>query len=689
MNASFSDELEATHVTLDDGDSPTFNMTYSHYTNQPKHKIRTSRNHRAATARRYPDPVPNSSISFNNLGNADSPSQSPTVPPILSPPHDASLGELQLRIDEPPNAMDAHLWRYLVVDKPSLRLVLERFPPNVQGWGFKLGPNPISPWDRRYFVFSAKFLLWFVNNSSESRCLGCYYLPGASWKRDVRGKRACIQITPVVPRRPGDKWKSVMMAPTSEECQERWEEHLARYTRPAEDATPPTAFIIGEPLPLEKMVSVKKDSSGTTALGLRGLPPNWERVLISEGFTADDFLNHRATIELVVGFAEQHRSSVDNHTIASHVNPKRVRIQEQVEALEPVDSSHSEGLDRSQKRKSLTTLLSNGDPSDLFTDLVKIDSGSQGEVYKAVRKEDGKTVALKRINLRRPEKEIPALRNEIFIMANSHHPNIVNFYACYQPIPNQLWISMEFMAGGKLTDIIGKESPVFRDCDIAYVVKVLCDALDYLHSKDLIHRDIKSDNVLLDGTGRLALADFGFGADLTDERKRETVVGTPYWMAPEVIRGDPYDDKADIWSLGILVLELVNGEPPNIRLPQMKALYTIISSPPPRVDPDLGRDPGLSDIVASMLQTVPEERWSARRLLSHPFLESRTTQQDFAVRHTHGKLDTNATHPTLSPTPTHAAGSQVPAKHIDVCGNMEGKSLLPAGRVQAHSSQLV
>ena len=216
-------------------------------------------------------------------------------------------------------------------------------------------------------------------------------------------------------------------------------------------------------------------------------------------------------------------------------------------------------------------------------------------------------------------------------MSGSSHPNIINFYSCYLPSKDTLWISMEYMSGGKLTDLITRNE-TFSDEDVAYVAKTLCSALAYLHERGLLHRDIKSDNVLIDKTtGKLALADFGFGADLTDGRKfRETVVGTPYWMAPEVIRGDPYDDRADIWSLGILLLELVDGEPPNIHLSQMKALYTIVSSPPP--EPKSQRGPELHDFVSQALQTNPEGRAAATALLDHSFLTLAHTQHVFASR---------------------------------------------------------
>ena len=122
---------------------------------------------------------------------------------------------------------------------------------------------------------------------------------------------------------------------------------------------------------------------------------------------------------------------------------------------------------------------------------------------------------------------------------------------------------MELMDAGCLTEILGPDID-FPETHIAYVCKNILQALSYLHRNNKLHRDIKSDNVLMNTKGEIKLADFGFAVGLTqEENRRKSVVGTPFWMAPELIRGSAYDGSVDIWSLGITALEMADGEPPH------------------------------------------------------------------------------------------------------------------------------
>ena len=149
--------------------------------------------------------------------------------------------------------------------------------------------------------------------------------------------------------------------------------------------------------------------------------------------------------------------------------------------------------------------------------------------------------------------------------------------------------------------------------------------LEYLHRHGLIHRDIKSDNVLIGAGGAVKLADFGFCGRLAPTGTRRTVVGTPYWMAPEVIRSEPYDAKCDIWSTGILMLELANGEPPHMRTPPDQALGLIARAPPPRLRDEARWSVLLRHFVASMLHKDAARRPTAAALLAHPFLRKACT----------------------------------------------------------------
>jgi serine/threonine protein kinase len=265
--------------------------------------------------------------------------------------------------------------------------------------------------------------------------------------------------------------------------------------------------------------------------------------------------------------------------------------------------------------------LSREDPAEKFELTEKLGRGSYGSVYKGRIKGTDTIVAVKILSLEE-DQDLDSIRKEINILRECDHVNVVKYYGSYFK-DDYLWIVMEYCGGGAVKDLCQIMEEGLNESQIAYVCRESLKGLAYLHSILKIHRDVKGGNILVNDAGEVKLADFGVSAQLDSTMsKRNTFVGTPYWMAPEVIQQKSYDGKADVWSLGISAIEMAELVPPQSNIHPMRVLFKIIRDPPPHLKDKQNWTLNFHDFITKCLIKEPKNRPTASELLSHKFFEN-------------------------------------------------------------------
>lgn len=265
--------------------------------------------------------------------------------------------------------------------------------------------------------------------------------------------------------------------------------------------------------------------------------------------------------------------------------------------------------------------VSTEDPLKIWDLTERLGEGGVGTVWKAINKRNGQVAAVKIIGLDGNDEGLEDILIEINILKDCQHENVVGYYGSYLNKGKELWIAMEFCGGGSVSDCEDILDEPLTEEQIAIICRQSLRGLEYLHNQKKIHRDIKAGNILLTKTGDIKLADFGVSAQLTSTlSKKNSFIGTPYWMAPEVIEGEHYDFKCDVWSLGITAIEMAELLPPYSEIHPMRALFQIPKNPAPKLQDTEKWTPEFQDFVKRCLVKLPKKRASVKELLEHPFI---------------------------------------------------------------------
>uniref|UniRef100_A0A6Q2ZMR7 non-specific serine/threonine protein kinase n=1 Tax=Esox lucius TaxID=8010 RepID=A0A6Q2ZMR7_ESOLU len=274
----------------------------------------------------------------------------------------------------------------------------------------------------------------------------------------------------------------------------------------------------------------------------------------------------------------------------------------------------------SLKDPEVAELFFKEDPEKLFSDLREIGHGSFGAVYFARDVRSTEVVAIKKMSYsgKQSNEKWQDIIKEVKFLQRIQHPNSIEYKGCYLR-EHTAWLVMEYCLGSA-SDVLEVHKKPLQEMEIAAITHGALQGLAYLHSHNMIHRDIKAGNILLTEPGQVKLADFGSASIASPAN---SFVGTPYWMAPEVILAmdeGQYDGKVDVWSLGITCVELAERKPPLFNMNAMSALYHIAQNESPTLQSSEWTE-YFRNFVDSCLQKIPQDRPHSDDLLNHVFVQ--------------------------------------------------------------------
>lgn len=264
-----------------------------------------------------------------------------------------------------------------------------------------------------------------------------------------------------------------------------------------------------------------------------------------------------------------------------------------------------------------------GDVEKMYSLKECLGEGTYGTVWTAVETSSSEICAVK-IQSFEDDEDLEYLRLEIELMRRSASPYMVQFKGCFKPEnkDEEVWIVMEHCLAGSLADLMNVCETTFNEEQIQQIAAATCLGLAKLHDCNIIHRDIKAGNILLNEKGNIRITDLGVGADLkTKDERRNTLIGAPYWMAPEIMLEKGYDNRVDVWSLGITVIELADSVPPNAGVQgEDNILKLIPTQEPPTVRKPANFSDDMNSFIKACVTRPYVQRAHAADMLTHPFI---------------------------------------------------------------------